>query len=371
MSLVFLAGLLVAGEPEAARILQTEKGPVRVEEITNVLNQPWGIDFLPDGRMIVTEKPGRLRIVERNGRVSPPIRGLPRVRSAGQGGLLDVTLHPDFGSNRLVYLSFTEPGTDGTNTTSVLRGQLDGTALNKVQIIFRQMPMLSGSGHYGSRIVFSPDGKMFVTLGDRQRFSYRPLIQDLGNHLGTVVRLHPDGRVPEDNPYADGARPEIWSYGHRNIQGADIHPVTGRLWTIEHGPRGGDELNIPRAGRNYGWPIVSHGVEYSGRPVGSGLRSMPGMENPIATWTPVIAPGGMAFYEGNLFPAWKGNLLISGLRSRALVRLELKGDTVTHEERLLREVGARIRDVGIGPDGAVYVVTDEWDGRILRLTPAR
>ena len=372
---LFIAAMLLAAAPASGRVLDTEKGRIEVTVLTDELNQPWGLDFLPDGRMIVTEKPGRLRIVARDGKLSMPIAGIPRVRDAGQGGLMDVTLHPDFGENRLVYISYTEPGADGANTTAVARGRLNRqeAALADVEVVFRQMPQLRGVRHYGSRIVFAPDGAMFVTLGDRGRHSYRVRAQDLASHIGKVVRVRPDGSALADNPFVErsGALPEIWSYGHRNIQGADIHPVTGKLWTIEHGPRGGDELNVPEPGRNYGWPVVSHGLEYSGELVGSGQKRMSGMEDPIAVWTPVIAPGGMTFYRGDLISAWKGNLLISGLRSRALVRLELAGRRVVHEERLLESLGHRIRDVAVGPEGAVHALTDERDGKILRLTPAR
>ena len=372
-----LAAVLLADAPAGAagRVLETEKARIDVAVLADGLDEPWGVDFLPDGRMVVTEKPGRLRIFSRDGRASRPVAGVPPVIDAGQGGLLDVTLHPGFAANRLVYLSYTEPGGGGANSTAVARGRLapDETALSGVEVVFRQLPKLPGALHYGSRIVFAPDGAMFVTLGERSRADYRLQSQDLGSHLGKIVRLRDDGSVPEDNPFVGrpGARPEIWSYGHRNVQGADIHPVTGELWTIEHGPRGGDEINVARAGRNYGWPLVSHGVEYSGLPVGGGLRSMPGMEDPLATWTPVIAPAGMTFYGGTAFPAWKGDLLVSGLRSRALIRLELAGERVVGEERLLEELGLRVRDVAVAPDGAVHVVTDGRDGKILRLFPAR
>ena len=360
--------------PAAERVFESERARIRLAVLTDRLASPWGLDFLPDGRMIVTEKPGRLRIATRAGRLSPPVRGVPAVDDGGQGGLLDVTLDPAFADNRLVYLSYTEPGPGGRNSTAVARGRLDaaGAALEAVTVVFRQLPRLAGSLHYGSRVVFARDGNMFVTLGERSRRSWRVQAQDLGSHLGKIVRIRPDGTVPGDNPFVGrpGARPEIWSYGHRNVQGAAIHPVTGRLWAIEHGPRGGDELNIAEPGRNYGWPVVSHGVEYSGLPVGSGRRSAPGMEDPLATWTPVIAPGGMAFYTGAAFPGWRGNLLVSGLRSRAIIRLELGGGGVLHEERLLEAEGRRIRDVGVGPDGFVYAVTDEGRGKIFRLAPA-
>lgn len=354
-----------------AQVFNTEKGRINVATVAQGLSQPWGIDFLPDGRMIVTEKPGRLRTVTTDGKVSPPIKGVPSVDESGQGGLLDVTLHPDFASNRLVFLSYSEGGSGGTST-AMASGRLtaDGTALENVKSLFSQRPKVGGGRHFGSRVVFAPDGNVFLTTGDR---GARHNAQKLDGHIGKVIRLTPVGRVPSDNPFVGkpGVRPEIWSYGHRNIQGAAIHPVTGRLWTIEHGPRGGDEINIPTAGANHGWPIVTHGIEYSGGTIGDGLKTKQGMADPIVTWTPVIAPGGMAFYTADLFPAWKGNLLIGGLRASAIVRLELDGDRVVHEERLLRQVDARIRDVAVGPAGAVYAITDEGNGRILRISPAQ
>ena len=368
--------LLGCTPPVAAqdRVFDSERGRYRVDAVTNRLAYPWGLDFMPDGRLLVTEKPGRLRIVTTDGKLSAPIAGVPEVVARGQGGLLDVTVHPDFAKNRLVYLSYTEGGPDGTNSTAAARGRLseDGSRLTQVEVVFRQEPKLRGDKHYGSRIVFAPDGHMFITTGERSDDDYRVQSQDLDSLLGKVVRLNPDGTVPADNPFVGraGARPEIWSYGHRNVQGADINPASGRLWTIEHGPRGGDEINIPEAGKNYGWPVVSHGINYSGSPVGSGLKQMAGMVDPIVTWTPVIAPCGMRFYSGAMFPAWKGNLFIAGLRSRALVRLELDGERVVREERLLEPLGLRLRDVAVGPDGAIYVISDERKGRLLRLSAA-
>ena len=350
---------------------QTQNGPIIVENFAEGLESPWGFDFLHDGRILVTEKPGNLRLVGRNGQKSDPILGTPQVDYIGQGGLLDVLLHPNFQINRFVFLTFTKKTPNKGMYTSVVRGKLskDYRALRDIRIIFSQTPKVGGGRHFGSRIVVAPDGNLFVTLGD---LGNRYLAQNLNGHVGKVVRITIDGGIPKDNPFVrhSSARPEIWSYGHRNIQGADIHPRTGKLWTIEHGPRGGDELNIPAAASNYGWPLVSHGVEYSGHPVGDGKKFMKGVVPPLRTWTPVIAPGGMVFYDENLFPAWKGNLLIGGLRAGAIVRLTLNGESVESEERLLQQIGNRIRDVDVGPDGAVYAL-DETDGRILRISPAK
>ena len=354
---------------KAADTYPTKHGEIRVETVASGLRSPWGIDFLPDGRMIATEKAGSLRIVTKGGEKSKPILGGPLVAYIGQGGLLDVMLHPQFAQNRLVFLTYSELAKNGSAYTAMLRGTLsaDDRQLENVKVLFRQSPKVGSGRHFGSRVLVAPDGHLFVTTGD---LGNRHLAQDLNGHVGKVIRLTIDGGIPEDNPFAgrNGARPEIWSYGHRNIQGADIHPVTGKLWTIEHGPRGGDEINIPAAGANHGWPLVSHGVEYSGGRIGDGRKFMDGVVPPVATWSPVIAPGGMTFYTADMFPAWKGNLLIGGLRAGAIVRLELDGEKVVGEERLLRQLGNRIRDVAVGPDGAVYAL-DESDGRILRITP--
>lgn len=368
--------MLLASLPACAveESFQTEGPAIRVTTVADGLDRPWGLAFLPDGSLLVTEKPGRLRHVGADGTLSPPLGGVPAVDARGQGGLLDVTLHPDFAANRLVYLSYAEAG-DGGNGTAVARGALagDNAALTGVEVVFRQRPKLPGTMHFGSRIVFDADGHLFVTLGERSEPRFRGQAQDLNSHLGKVVRLHDDGGVPADNPFVgrDGALPEIWSYGHRNPQAAAINPVSGILWAIEHGPRGGDELNIVEPGVNYGWPVVSLGVNYDGSPVGSGAARAEGMRDAIYSWTPVIAPSGMIFYGGDAFPEWQGDLFVGGLRSTALVRLELDGDRVTHEERLLEALGARIRDVAEGPDGAIYVITDAGNGAILRLAPAK
>lgn len=344
------------------------------EEIASGLSHPWAIAFLPDGRLLVTERAGRLRIVTRDGAVSAPVGGLPRMRVEGQGGLLDVTVGPTFATDRLIYWSYSEArGGAGSDGTSVARGRLseDGARVENVQVIFRQVPAWRSSGHYGSRLVFDREGHLYVTLGDRQENSSRGLAQDTSTLIGKVVRINPDGSVPSDNPFVGQAnvRPEIWSYGHRNVQGADLHPETGALWTVEHGPRGGDELNAPQAGRNYGWPIICYCEEYSTRPLGEGIAVREGMEQPVYYWDPIIAPGDMDFYRGDLFP-WRGDILIAGLRSQALIRLGLNGERVVGEERFALGVG-RIRDIAESEDGALWIVTDEDNGRVLRLTPQR
>lgn len=365
-------GVLGFAPAVGAATFESEKGNISVDIVADGLARPWAIDFLPDKSMIVTERGGRMRIVSPDGKKSAAIKGVPGVDVGGQGGLLDVAVHPGFAQNRLIYWSFSEAGKGG-NSTAVARGRLSGDAkaLEDVKVIFSQKPKVRSNLHFGSRLVFDGKGHLFVTLGERSAEKFRGQAQELSSHLGKVVRLMEDGSVPKDNPFVskEGALPEIWSYGHRNPQAAAINPATGALWEIEHGPKGGDEINLPQPGKNYGWPIVSHGVNYDGTPVGIGKSEAPGMENPIYQWTPVIAPSGMAFYTGDSFPQWKGNLFVGGLRAGALVRLELDGAKVTHEERLLKELGMRIRDVAQGPDGALYVVTDASDGQILKLSP--
>jgi aldose sugar dehydrogenase len=344
-------------------------GAVRVETVAKGLERPWALAFLPDGRILVTERPGRLRIVERDGRISKPLDNVPRVLARGQGGLLDVALDPRFAENRLVYLSYAEPGEGNTAGTAVARGRLGEGRLDDVQVIYRQQPKVEGSGHFGSRLVFARDGTLFITQGDR--IAYREQAQDLSSGLGKIVRINPDGSVPKDNPFVGrtGARPEIWSYGHRNAQSAAFHPETGQLWTVEHGARGGDELNHPEAGKNYGWPVITYGVDYSGAKIGEGTAKSR-MEQPVYYWDPVIAPSGMAFYTGDAFADWKGSILIGSLTPGLLVRLTLKEGQVAREERYLGDLQERIRDVQQGPDGFIYLVTDSPDGRLLRIRPA-
>jgi glucose/arabinose dehydrogenase len=351
--------------PQAAPSGETK---VEVTTVAKGLEHPWSLAFLPDGRMLVTERAGRLRYVTREGALSDPIAGVPAVHAQGQGGLLDVALDPAFGDNSVIYLSYAEPAPDGTNGTAVARARLDGGMLAGLKVIFRQRPKFKGHHHFGSRFVFAGDGNLFVTTGERN--SERDKSQDLGTHLGKVIRITPDGDVPEDNPFVgrEGALQEIWSYGHRNIQGAALHPETGALWIHEHGPRGGDEVNIPAAGRNYGWPVITFGREYSGPAIGEGT-SKAGMEQPIHYWVPSIAPSGMAFHDGRGYPAWKGQLFVGALAAAQLVRLEVTPEgEVGKEERIA--IGKRVRDVREGPDGALYLLTDEDAGEILRVVPA-
>ena len=343
---------------------------IRVETVARGLEHPWALAFLPDGRILVTERPGRLRIVERDGRLSAPLASVPEVAARSQGGLLDVAIDPQFSENRLVYLSFSDPGEGGTSGTAVARGRLGDAGLENVEVIYRQQPKVRSGGHFGSRLVFARDGELFVTQGDRQSSSFRLQAQDLSSDIGKIVRINPDGSIPRDNPFVgrSDARPEIWSYGHRNVQAAALHPETGQLWTVEHGARGGDELNHPEAGKNYGWPTITYGVDYSGGTIGEGTQKA-GMEQPVYYWDPVIAPSGMVFYSGDAYPGWKGSVFVGSMAPGALVRLTIENGRVTREERYLGDLDARIRDVQQGPDGLLYLVTDAPDGQLLRVVP--
>jgi glucose/arabinose dehydrogenase len=342
---------------------------VMVETVAEGLIHPWAIAFLPDGRMLVTERPGRMRLANMEGQVTAPIEGVPKVFAQGQGGLLDVALAPDFQSSGTIYFSYAEPREGGRNGTAVARARLvegdDRPRLEDVQIIFRQQPSYRADVHLGSRIVVAPDGKLFITLGERFQMQYA---QDLSRHWGKIVRINPDGSVPDENPFVgrEGARPEIWSYGHRNPQAAGLHPDTGELWIVDHGPRGGDEVNVVRKGLNYGWPVINYGRHYSGQDI---PEKREGMEQPLYYWDPSIAPSGMTFYTADRAPQWRGNLFVGALAGRHLARLVLDGEEVTAEEQLLKDLNERIRDVRQGPDGAIYVATDSPNGRILRVTP--
>lgn len=322
---------------------------------------------LPDGRFIITQRGGTIVIVTREGQTSA-VGGLPTVYFNGQGGLLDIALDPDFANNRLVYFSYAE-SRNGANGTTVARGRLadNESSLENVTVIFRQVPEWNSSLHYGSRLAFDRNGLLYITLGERSDPQPRQQAQDLNSLLGKVVRIHPDGSIPEDNPFVGQAnrRGEIWSYGHRNVQSAAIHPVSGDLWTVEHGPRGGDELNRPEAGKNYGWPIITYGIDYSGVPIGSGITQQAGMEQPVYYWDPVIAPSGATFYEGEMFPEWQHNLLISSLTPGGVVRLMFNGNRVVGEERFLRSFG-RIRDIEVTSDGAFWLIND--NGQLVRVS---
>lgn len=365
-------GLTACARPQQDRSLT--KAPtingqavaVEAEIVASGLENPWSVAFLPDGRFLVTERPGRLRIISAQGVLSEPIEGVPAVLDDGQGGLLGVALHPRFSENRRIFLSFAEPRKGGSGT-AVFSGILTDRALEDGRVIFRQMPTIKSTAHFGGRLVFAPDGSLFVTLGER--FSERDQAQNLANTLGKLVRIHEDGSIPSDNPFAkNGGAPEIWSYGHRNMQGAAINPATGKIWTLEHGAKGGDEINIPQAGKNYGWPIITYGVDYSGLPIGEGSKKA-GMEQPIYYWNPSIAPSGMTFYTGDKYPGWTGDVFVGALAGRHLSHLDVEGDAIMGEEKLLTELGARIRDVGQGLDGYLYVLIDDADGSLLRLRP--
>jgi glucose/arabinose dehydrogenase len=368
---IAILAILVAF-PASAQTYSSSSGSLNVETIARGLDHPWGLAFLPDGKMLVTERPGRLRVMTRDGKLSPPVTGVPAVRASGQGGLHDIVLDRDFASNKIVYLCYAEPASGGGRTAMARARLSDGEApqLGDVKVIFRQEGPLSSGNHYGCRIVQGRDGNLWLTMGDH--FTYRDEAQNLSNHIGKVVRVTPDGAVPRDNPFVGraDAKPEIWSYGHRNSQGAALHPQTGRLWEHEHGPRGGDEINVPLAGKNYGWPVIGYGIDYSGTKIHDATAKS-GMEQPVKYWVPSIAPSGMAFYTADLFPAWKGSLFVGALASRLLVRLELDGEKVTREERLLTDLRERIRDVRQGPDGAIWLLTDSGNGRLLRVTPAK
>lgn len=362
--------LIVTGTRGEDASFASSAGQLEVQTIASGLVNPWSLAFLPDGRMLVTERPGRIRLVTAEGQLSPPLKGVPEVFASGQGGMLDLAIDKSYAQNKTIYFCFAER-TSGGGRTAVARARLnDGNGrLDDTKIIFRQEGPLSSGNHYGCRIVQAADGNLFVTLGEH--FSYRDEAQNLGNHLGKIIRIAPDGSVPPDNPFVGraDAKPEIWSFGHRNEQGLAINPASGDLWEIEHGPRGGDEVNIIGRGKNYGWPVIGYGIDYSGAKIHASSAG-DGMEQPVKYWVPSIAPSGMTFYTAKLFPKWTGSLFSGALAGKMLVRLSLSGNAVTGEERLLQNLNERMRDVRQGPDGALWLLTDSSAGRILRVSPA-
>ena len=363
------AALALGPSPAAAQTITTDEHAFRVVKLVERLEHPWGLAFLPDGRMLVTERPGRLRIVGKDRKLdAEPVAGLPAITPHGQGGLMDVAIHPRFAENSLVYISYAARGEGGVST-EVARGRLSGRRLEAVQVLFRQLPKSGGGRHFGSRLVFDRAGFLYITLGDRGEMERA---QKPDDHAGSVIRLHDDGRVPQDNPFVGkpGWKPEKYTLGNRNIQGAALHPQTGLLWTHEHGPQGGDEINVIRAGVNYGWPVITYGVQYViGTRIGEGTHKS-GMAQPLYYWVPSIAPSGMAFYTGDRFPRWRGDLFVGALRDQVLVRLKLDGEKVIAEERMLKDTLGRIRDVRNGPDGLLYLLTDDAQGVLARLEPA-
>lgn len=346
----------------------------KVVPVADGFQNPWSLAFLPGGKMLVTERPGRLRVVSADGSKSEPVAGLPAVDARGQGGLLDVTLDPNFAANKLIYWSYAEPRDNNMNNTAVARGTfVDGAAprVDNVQVIFHQAPSLDSRLHFGSRLVWGRDNTLFITMGDRSITEGRMQAQRMDGLLGKIARINADGSIPQDNPFVGkaGVPASMWSLGHRNIQSAARHPATGELWEVEHGTRGGDEINIARKGKDYGWPTIAYGIEYRGGPITGGITAQAGMEQPLYYWDPIIGPSGMAFYTGNLFPAWKGSLFVGGHGTRDLVRLSIDGEKVTGEERLLVDQKDAVRDVRQGPDGALYIVTDGAQGRVYKLVP--
>ncbi len=361
------AALAAPAVARAQQVLRSSKASYSLRMLTLDLEQPWGMAFLPDGRLLITERPGRLRIFA-NGRLErAPVGGLPKVYARGQGGLLDVCLHPDFARNARLYLTYSGEG-EGGAATVLARAEFRNNALVGVQRIFEALPRTSGGLHFGSRVVFDRAGLLYVTCGERYQMQRAQNLADLG---GKVVRLRDDGTVPPDNPFVgrEGARPEIFTYGHRNPQGMAMHPGTGRIWLVEHGPRGGDELNLLKAGANYGWPRATHGIDYGGSTI-SPNKSLPGMEDPVRVWVPSISPSGLAFYTGDRFPGWRGSVFTGALSDNALIRIELDGDRYVGEERLLVDLLPYIRDVRQGPDGLLYIVTHTDSGGLYRLEPA-
>ncbi len=366
-SLLLIGLLLLFYTTACSQPLESSDSRFHLEVLTDQLEHPWALAFLPDGEVLISERPGRLRRWH-NGQLDPePIPGLPEIHASGQGGLLDLALHPEFSRNRLLYFSYAARHQQGV-TTHVARGRYQAGALTDVELLLVAEPASRGGRHFGSRLLFDRAGYLYVTIGDRGEMARA---QDRSDLAGSTLRLHADGRIPVDNPFVDqeDSHPALYTFGNRNAQGMALHPATGEVWQHEHGPRGGDEINIIRAGRNYGWPVISHGIDYTGLRIGEGIREKPGMEQPLHHWTPSIAPSGMTFYTGDAFPQWQGNLFVGALAGRHLARLELEGEQVVAEERLLQDLKQRIRDVRQGPDGKLWLLTDAPQGAMLRLHP--
>jgi glucose/arabinose dehydrogenase len=371
-SVLAAASLASASAFAQTATFRTDTVAVHAQSIAGGLENPWGLDFLPGGEAIVTERPGRIRILSRDGQLSEPLDGAPEVLARGQGGLLDIVASPDFATSNLIFFSFSEPGRGGAGT-AVARAKLvsdgDQARLDDVEVIFSMAKKTRTSHHFGSRLVFAPDGTLFITTGDR---GDRQRAQDMQDHAGSIIRVNTDGSIPADNPSPDGARhlPEIWSKGHRNAQGATWDPVLGGLLTVEHGDRGGDEVNHPEAGKNYGWPVISYGVSYSGKKIGKGTEA-PGYEQPLFYWDPSIAPSGLASYQGDMFPEWKGDLIVGSLKFELVSRLDRdENGKILDEERMFEGEFGRIRDINVAPDGSIWLLTDESDGQIIRLSRA-
>lgn len=366
VSAVLVAGAAILVQQASADVIESEKHSFRIVTLVEDLEHPWGLAFLPDGAMLVTERPGRLSIV-RAGATPTAVSGVPEVVESGQGGMLDVAVHPDFEANQLIYLSYAGAGEGGTGT-EVVQGRLEGEALVEVKRIFAVETKSRGGRHFGSRLLFGADGMLYITSGDR---GDPDRAQDLKDHAGKVLRVTAEGEVPGDNPFRDNieAHPEIYSWGHRNPQGMALQPGTDRIWTVEHGPRGGDELNLVAAGVNFGWPVITYGRSYAGFSIGEGT-SKEGMAQPVTYWVPSISPSGLSFYDGEAFPGWKDNLFVGGLSARALIRMELEGESVVHQEQLLVDYDERVRDVRQGPDGLLYLLIDDSEGSLIRLEPA-
>lgn len=374
-SLAACLAVAMLGAAPAAAVMTDAPEPakpskIKVETFASGLDHPWGMQFLPDGRLLVTERRGSMRIIGKDGRLSPTLEGVPEVAAVGQGGLLDVLLAPDFDKSGIIYFSYGEPREGGKNGTTVARAKLvldgEGGKLQDVQVIFRQQPAAASGHHFGSRLVWAKDGTLFITTGERNQL--RQEAQNPANDIGKVIRINADGSIPADNPKLPGWAPEVWSIGHRNMQGAALRPGTGTLYTVEHGAQGGDELNHPEAGKNYGWPIITYGIDYSGEKIGEGITAKAGMEQAVYYWVPSIATSGLAFYTGDLFPDWKGNAFVGGLRGTRVERLVFDGPEVVAHEELLKDEGKRIRDVRSGPDGALWLLTDDT-GEVLRIVP--